>query len=233
MTPNEETPGETNVMLHYARSISTLVLLAAVASPAMAEDASGSRAGQSVAQADPTLRALKESAESDEVNILQSRLDAALEEIEKLKAGGRSTILPVPPSLASKSDGDDPLRSAYPISKKAGVRLAQVHFDTNSVELSPGGRRLTEEAAAWIKTVPGRRIIVAGFSDSVGPADVNKRISQGRAQSVAAVLEDLDIDPSQIEIMALGEGMGPERTADGVAEPLNRCVAIFVAHEES
>lgn len=80
---------------------------------------------------------------------------------------------------------------------------------------------------------PGRKIIVAGFSDRIGSAAVNKTVSEARAQTVASALANSGIDPNLIEIKAMGEDKGPEPTDDGTPEPLNRCVAIFLEHEES
>ena len=91
---------------------------------------------------------------------------------------------------------------------------------------------MTREAVEWIKMVPGRKIIVAGFADRTGSSEANKKVSADRAQSVASMLEELGVDPNNIEIMAMGEN-GPEPTEDGTAEPLNRCVAIFIAHESN
>lgn len=163
---------------------------------------------------------------------LQSELDDALKKIDELKSADLSAPLPQPASLASKNDGNDPLRSAFPISKKAGIRLAQLHFEKGSAHLSPASLRLAEEASEWIKTAPGRKIIIAGFADTIGASEKNKELSAARAQSVATALAELGIDPAIIETMPMGEGMGPEKTGDNVAEPLNRCAAIFLAHEE-
>lgn len=167
------------------------------------------------------------------VKRLQTELDAALATIHSLKeTGNLPKTLQQPDSLASKDEGEDPLRSAFPISKKIGLRLAQLHFDSGSAHLSPGSLRLAKEASEWIKTASGRKVIIAGFADSVGASEMNQELSVARAQSVASALEEFGIDPANIEIKPMGEGRGPEKTGDGVAEPMNRCVAIFLAHED-
>lgn len=44
----------------------------------------------------------------------------------------------MPAAIAAKNDSHDRMRSTFPISKRKGVRLAQVHFDMNSTQLSTG-----------------------------------------------------------------------------------------------
>lgn len=188
----------------------------------------------------PTQNILLSKAEDEPANIetksnierLQSELDDALKKIDELKSAGLSLSMPQPASLASKNDGNDPLRSAFPISKKMGMRLAQLHFERGSAHLSPASFRLAQEASEWIKTAPGRKIIIAGFADTIGASEKNKELSAARAQSVATALAELGIDPAIIETKPMGEGMGPEKIGDNVAEPLNRCAAIFLAQEE-
>lgn len=212
--------------------LSTFLLMAGVLSCPSVADTPRAQVPEK-APSDEKILAAPSARAADEIKRLQAQLDAALKEIEDLKGNETSAPLPQPESLASKSDGSDPLRSAFPISKKLGLRLAQVHFDPNSTQLSPGSERFTREAVEWIKMVPGRKIIVAGFADRTGSSEANKKVSADRAQSVASMLEDLGVDPNNIEIKAMGEENGPEPTEDGTAEPLNRCAAIFLAHDSN
>jgi|GEM_PF-3707229 len=160
-------------------------------------------------------------------------LEAAQSKIEDLESRANASPFTPPKSLGlGEADTIDPVQSAYPIAKGDNLRLAQVHFNVSSTNLSPGGERLTLEAAEWIKTLPSKKIVVAGYSDTIGPADVNKEISKKRAAAVASVLIDAGIDPDLIEVVGLGEEGIPEETGDNVAEPLNRCVGIFAVPNE-
>jgi len=160
-------------------------------------------------------------------------LEAAQSKIDELENRSNASPFTPPKSLGLDEDSKiDPVQSAYPIAKGDNLRLAQVHFNVSSIDLSPGGERLTREAAEWIKSLPSKKIVVAGYSDTVGPADVNKEISKQRADAVASILIEAGIDPDAIEVVGLGEEGIPEATGDDVAEPLNRCVGIFAVPSE-
>jgi len=172
-------------------------------------------------------------ASEDEIQRVWAALEAAQSKIQDLENRTDASPFTPPKSLGwSEGDAIDPVQSAYPIAKGESLRLAQVHFNANSAELSPGSKRLALEAAEWIKTLPNKKIIVAGYSDTVGPADANRAMSEKRASVVAAVLEEAGIDPSSMKVVGYGEQGIPEATGDEVAEPLNRCVGIIVVPDD-
>ncbi len=59
-----------------------------------------------------------------------------------------------------------------------------------------------------------------------GAAELNEELSRERAEAVASFLVEAGIDPDLVEVGWHGERAPPVRTADGVSEPLNRCVGI-------
>ena len=66
-----------------------------------------------------------------------------------------------------------------PIILPAEVLFAFAHYD-----LKPGADQTLEEAWKVIKTKPGRRLSISGYTDSVGPADYNVVLSNWRAKTV-------------------------------------------------
>ena len=59
-------------------------------------------------------------------------------------------------------------------------------------------------------SMPGVKIRVSGHADPRGPEDYNKSLSQDRAESVAAVLENTGLAKDRIVIEALGAGGASE-----------------------
>jgi outer membrane protein OmpA-like peptidoglycan-associated protein len=108
------------------------------------------------------------------------------------------------------------------------IKVAEVHFNSGSAELTPGGERRTLEAVEQIRSMEAAKVRVVAFADRVGDAASNRVLSQERALSIAAVLESVGLPRDMVEVVGSGEEGLPEPTADGIPEPLNRCAGIFV-----
>jgi outer membrane protein OmpA-like peptidoglycan-associated protein len=113
------------------------------------------------------------------------------------------------------------------------IKIAEVHFNSGSATLTPGGARKTREAVGRIRSMEPAKVRVVAFADRVGEAAHNRVLSQERALSVAAVLESVGLPRAMVEVVGSGEEGIPEPTADGVAEPLNRCAGIFVVPDRA
>ncbi|MGI9501648.1 MAG: OmpA family protein, partial [Geminicoccaceae bacterium] len=169
----------------------------------------------------------------------QSELAAAdtqLDEIRQAAASDPSAgqSLPTIPIAELSKDSlavlpIDPLYVPFPIQTPKGVRLTQIHFDFASADLTPGGLRKAKEAAAWIKAQDVEKVRLVGFTDSIGTKANNKALAERRARSLLQILEDEGVDGSRIEIVANGEEGVQELVPDQTAEPLNRCVGIFIS----
>ncbi|MGI9491831.1 MAG: OmpA family protein [Geminicoccaceae bacterium] len=125
----------------------------------------------------------------------------------------------------------DPVYQPFPVQTPMGIRLTEVHFDMGSAELTPGGLRKAKEAAAWIRDQDVEKIRLLGFTDSIGTRANNQSLAKRRAESLLSVFEEQGVDPSRIEIIARGEVGAREVTEDQTAEPLNRCVGVFIGAE--
>ena len=113
----------------------------------------------------------------------------------------------------------------------AAVPLARsymVFFDFDRAELTDRARQIIAEAAQASSSTQTTRIEVAGHADRAGPAAYNQRLSQRRAEAVAAELGRLGIARSAITLQAFGETRPLVPTADGVREPQNRRVEIVL-----
>jgi outer membrane protein OmpA-like peptidoglycan-associated protein len=107
--------------------------------------------------------------------------------------------------------------------------LVQIIFESGSADLTVGGLTRAMAAAQVISELEGQLIRIAAFTDTVGSADANDRLSRARAETVARVFADAGVHPDVIEIVAAGEDPTrlPVTTADGVSEPLNRSVEVY------
>jgi outer membrane protein OmpA-like peptidoglycan-associated protein len=111
------------------------------------------------------------------------------------------------------------------------IKIAEVHFDLGSAELTPGGERRTLDAVERIRSIGPAKVRVVAFTDRVGDSAHNLVLSKERALSVAAFLENAGFSRDMVEVVGNGEEGLPVPTPDGIAEPLNRSAGIFVVRD--
>lgn len=101
-----------------------------------------------------------------------------------------------------------------------------VTFDSNQANLKPAGANTLTGVAMVLKEYPKTAVNVLGYTDSTGSSDLNMRLSQQRADSVASALITQGVAANRIQT----RGMGPANpiasndTAEGKAQ--NRRVEI-------
>jgi outer membrane protein OmpA-like peptidoglycan-associated protein len=115
-----------------------------------------------------------------------------------------------------------------PAAAPAPARTYLVFFDFDRADLTDRARQIIAEAAQNAGRVQTTRIEVAGHADRSGSPQYNQRLSQRRADIVAAELARLGIARSNISVQAFGESRPLVATADGVREPQNRRVEIVL-----
>jgi outer membrane protein OmpA-like peptidoglycan-associated protein len=104
----------------------------------------------------------------------------------------------------------------------------EVLFDFNSAALRSASRTALSQMADVFEKYPNTTLAVEGFTDSIGTAAYNQRLSERRADSVAAYLENLGISGARIQTIGYGESQprATNSTAEGRQE--NRRVEIHV-----
>ncbi|MFT8242504.1 OmpA family protein [Roseomonas sp. BN140053] len=108
------------------------------------------------------------------------------------------------------------------------ARTYLVFFDWDRADLTDRARQIISEAAQNARRVSSTRIEVAGHADRSGTPQYNQRLSQRRAEAVAAELARQGISRSEMSVQAFGESRPLVATADGVREPQNRRVEIVL-----
>jgi outer membrane protein OmpA-like peptidoglycan-associated protein len=103
-----------------------------------------------------------------------------------------------------------------------------VLFDFNSSGLRSASRESLREMAGVFGKYPNTTIRVEGFTDSVGNASYNERLSERRADSVSNYLENLGVRGARIDSIGYGEShpRATNNTASG--RQLNRRVEIHI-----
>ena len=103
-----------------------------------------------------------------------------------------------------------------------------VLFDFNSSGLRSASRESLREMAGVFDRYPNTTIRVEGFTDSIGSASYNERLSERRAESVSNYLEDLGVRGSRIDAIGYGESRPRATNSTSSGRQLNRRVEIHI-----
>jgi OOP family OmpA-OmpF porin len=108
----------------------------------------------------------------------------------------------------------------------------QLEFDSGKAAIRPEFATQLRAAAAYIKVHPGSRILIEGYTDSVGSAASNRKLSQQRAESVRDYLiENHAIAPERLEAKGFGEEHPIADNATPEGRQQNRRVTITAVTE--
>jgi outer membrane protein OmpA-like peptidoglycan-associated protein len=111
------------------------------------------------------------------------------------------------------------------------VNLSDVLFDTGSANLKPGAREKLAKVAGILLSHPGLKLQVEGYTDSVGTADYNQRLSENRADSVRTYLVEQGIAPNTVGTAGFGETMPIASNDTAAGRQQNRRVELIVSGE--
>jgi outer membrane protein OmpA-like peptidoglycan-associated protein len=166
--------------------------------------------------------------------------------INSLKPSGPLTsgtrgIRPVaPPSGATTATPATPAAAAAPAAKPApaateaaagapSVNLT-VQFQTGSSQLTPQAMQALDELGKALTSaaLSSYRFRIAGHTDTVGSAPLNKALSDQRAAAVASYLESkFGVAAARLETVGMGESQLLVQTPPQTPEPRNRRVQVI------
>jgi OOP family OmpA-OmpF porin len=101
-----------------------------------------------------------------------------------------------------------------------------VFFDWDKYNITPEGMQIIQLAANQYRAGGSVRLLVTGYIDLSGSAGYNQRLSERRANTVAAALERFGVERSDMVVTGRGTNDPRVPTARGVREPQNRRVEI-------
>jgi OOP family OmpA-OmpF porin len=104
-------------------------------------------------------------------------------------------------------------------------------FNTGSATLQPQSGEQLHNIAAILKAYPHVHLKIGGYTDNVGSADENMKLSQARATNVMDELVHLGVAPARLTAQGYGEEhpVGDNSTAAGRA--LNRRISMLVTQK--
>lgn len=103
-----------------------------------------------------------------------------------------------------------------------------LYFPMDSDHLGDTAQAALAQLVAYVKSAGNVTVSINGHADRVGSEQYNLDLSQRRARFVVGALKQAGIDGKLLNYFAFGESDPAVPTADGVAEPQNRRVEIFI-----
>jgi outer membrane protein OmpA-like peptidoglycan-associated protein len=131
-----------------------------------------------------------------------------------------------PPANAAPQDKAE--KSPQP-SQTLVVITSGLLFPTGGTEISDAAKPRLNEIASTLQTQPpSSTIFVQGHTDDVGSSASNLKLSEVRAQGVAAYLESQGVPKDRVVVRALGEQLPISDKKTAEARAVNRRVDIMV-----
>ena len=133
------------------------------------------------------------------------------------------------PETLNKWDPNRKTDEPSPISfvRRAPLALT-IYFAANSNELRPSEIEKLDKVTETISQLPEARLILNGYSDSVGSSDYNLMIAESRASSVKLYLVGKGINPQRISVVNKGAKDFIASNDNEEGRSLNRRVEIQI-----
>ncbi|MDB5233029.1 MAG: hypothetical protein JWR44_22 [Hymenobacter sp.] len=106
------------------------------------------------------------------------------------------------------------------------VTLPELYFNQGQALLLPPARAALDGLAAALKSRPALRFEVQGHTDNVGNAELNRQLSQERAETVCLYLTAHGVGPGQLRPVGYGGTQPVADNADPAQRPRNRRVVL-------
>jgi len=92
-----------------------------------------------------------------------------------------------------------------PVKNADGKFVHEIYFDFDKSNINDEDRAYIEKVAKILNQDPNKKIVIAGHTDSQGPASYNVGLSKRRAKTVADYFKKHGVNPDQMIIEGYGE----------------------------
>lgn len=111
------------------------------------------------------------------------------------------------------------------------VTLGDVLFEFGRAEIKPTAHDAMNKLAQYLTQHPDRRVLIEGFTDSVGSDSANLTLSQRRSQAVADALRARGVDAARIATRGYGEAYPVASNGSTSDRALNRRVEVYISND--
>lgn len=112
------------------------------------------------------------------------------------------------------------------------VTLGDVLFAFDKAQLSIQAAPRLDKLANFLKQFPERRLLIEGYTDSVGSASYNLQLSERRAMAVRDALVQRGVDSGRISARGYGKDHAVADNSQPTGRAMNRRVEIVIADDK-
>ncbi|MCA1778574.1 MAG: OmpA family protein [Xanthomonadaceae bacterium] len=111
------------------------------------------------------------------------------------------------------------------------ITLGDVLFEVGKSELLDSGKQSLQDVIELLENESDKNIRIEGHTDSSGPAALNLRLSEQRAQAVRDALIELGVDAGRLQAVGMGEDFPISSNETEQGRSSNRRVDVIVLNE--
>jgi len=121
--------------------------------------------------------------------------------------------------------------NAKPSARGYVITFSDVLFGTNQSTLKAGATRNVDKLVTFLNLYPQRRVVIEGFTDSIGSESSNQVLSERRANAVRTALVDAGIARQRIDTRGYGEEYPVAGNESESGRQQNRRVEIVLSDD--
>ena len=139
---------------------------------------------------------------SEEEAQRRAQEEARQKELERQKAIEEDTLQEEGVEEAGLSEEMEKERK---LTEQAVFENEDIHFEFDSILLSPQAQEILRKKAQWLRENPRVRVVIEGHCDNRGTNEYNLALGDRRAHSAKVFLIDLGIDETRMQTLSFGE----------------------------
>jgi len=112
------------------------------------------------------------------------------------------------------------------------VTLGDVLFEFGKADLLPVAEPRLDRLANFLKQFPEKKLLVEGYTDSIGSESYNRELSRRRAEAVHAALIRRGVDPARMAVEGYGKAFPVADNSNPTGRQMNRRVEVVVSDDK-
>jgi peptidoglycan-associated lipoprotein len=132
------------------------------------------------------------------------------------------------PGVGSEFAADQQSDEYKRLHGRCSANLSPVYFDFDQSGIRPDMAQVMAENADYLKTIPGKMVIIEGNSDERGTNEYNMALGERRAINALQYLANIGIDSNRMRTLSYGEEKPLFMGQDEETYSLNRRVDFIV-----